>query len=513
MTCRMAVLAWVLAVLLSGCSATRALCPLEGGRPWVEVKSPHFSVRTNLDADTAEEASRELETLRMGLLQAWGEGFDPPGTVEVIVLRNRVELAEFTNVRIEGFSATTPDGPVLVMPGNGYAIGEDPTDLGTQAHELTHYLSQFSLVRQPRWLSEGLAMYMETIRVKADKSEVILGALHGLFGHAYRYGWLTLDELWDWDRRGLLSTAESRRYYASSWLWVHFFIARHGERFEDFQNRLIRGEDPRRAWDASFQGVKDLAGQLNAYVRGGRHVNYPTVTAPLPPIPDTRTTRLLEPAEVHAIRARLFLMTPGAAPPEERLEKAEREMAQALKEDPGNVTVTLLRIRSSADPARRLAMARELVERHPHSGLAWDALAQALDSFGNTDEEQEEARLRAVELLPDSVGAQNGLASYYARTLQPEKGLAAAQRALALAPGNAAVLDTYSTLLFQLGRCQEALATQQVAVQVLYEGISPRLQQTVMDTLARYEAVCGAAPKTQAPVPASAGPALAPSAH
>jgi tetratricopeptide (TPR) repeat protein len=206
-------------------------------------------------------------------------------------------------------------------------------------------------------------------------------------------------------------------------------------------------------------------------------------------------------------------MTPGSAPPEERLEKAEREMAQALKEDPGNVTVTLLRIRSSADPARRLALARELVERHPHSGLAWDALAQALDSFGNTDEEQEEARLRAVELLPDSVGAQNGLASYYARTLQPEKGLAAAQRALALAPGNAAVLDTYSTLLFQLGRCQEALATQQVAVQVLYEGISPRLQQTVMDTLARYEAVCGAAPKAQAPVPASAGPALAPSAH
>jgi tetratricopeptide (TPR) repeat protein len=509
----MAVLAWVLAVLLSGCSASRALCPLEGGRPWVEVKSPHFAVRTNLDEDTAEEASKELETLRQGLLQAWGEGFDPPGTVEVIVLRNRQELAEFTNVRIEGYSATFPDGPVLVMPGNGYAIGEDPTDLGTQAHELTHYLSQFSLVRQPRWLSEGLAMYMETIRFKADKKEVILGTLHGVFGDAYRYGWLTLDELWEWDRKGLLSTAESRRHYSSAWLWVHFFISRHGERFEAFQNRLIRGEEPRRAWEESFRGLKDLDGQLNAYVRGGRHVNYPTITAPLPPVPDSRTLRYLEPAEVHAIRARLFLMTPGAAPHEERLEKAEREMAQALKEDPDNLPVTLLRIRSSADPARRLELARRLVERHAESGLAWDALAQALDSSGYTGEEQEAARQRAVELLPDSVGAQNGLAGYYARTSQPEKGLAAAQRALALAPGNAEVLDTYSTLLFQLGRCQEALAAQQVAVQVLYEGVSDRLRQTVQDTLARYEAVCGGAPPALAPRPAAGSPAMAPAAH
>ncbi|AKQ67658.1 TPR domain protein [Myxococcus hansupus] len=507
----MALLGWLLA-LLSGCTSTRALCPLEGGRPWVEVRSPHFSVRTNLDTPTAEAAAQELEMLRQGLLQAWGGNFDPPGTVDIILLHNRSALEEFTNIRIEGFSTRTEDGPLLVLAGHAYALTEATADVTTQAHELTHYLSELALVRQPRWLSEGLAGYLETIALRPERREVILGRLHDAFyTQVSRHGWRTLDELWEWERKGMLSTAESRQYYASSWLWVHFFITRHSTRFEAFQKRLMRGEHPRQAFDAAFQGAKDLSGELNGYVRHHGHVNYRTTTAPLSPVKCLLTTRPLRAAEVHALRAQLFLMTPGAAPMEARLPHMEREMAEATREEPGNVDVMLLRLRSTEDPFRRLALARELLAMHPVSGHAWMALAQALDAAGYTSEEQEAARRRAVELLPDSVSAQNGLAGYYARTAQPEKGLAAAQRALTLAPGNASVLDTWSTILFQLGRCPEALEAQHLAVDMLHEGTPQRLRRTVNDTLARYQAVCGetspaggehlpmAAPASQAP--------------
>ncbi|WP_338867485.1 DUF1570 domain-containing protein [Myxococcus stipitatus] len=475
----------------------RALCPMEGGGAWVEVRSPHFIIRTDLDVESAEVAAGELEMLRQGLLQAWGGGFDPPGTVDVIILRNREELSEFTNVRIEGFSATTSDGPLLVMAGNSYALSRDAVDKSTQAHELTHYLSQFALVRQPRWLAEGLASYLETITLKPERREVVLGALHGPFlDYVQRNGWRSLDELWEWDDRALMSSAESRQHYASAWLWVHFVISQHSERFGHFQQSLMRGEEPRRAWEKSFQGVKDLAGKLRDYALGGLSARYPLVTAPLLPVSNDILTHPLEPPEVHAVRTQLILMTPGPAPAEVRMEKAEWEMAQALKEDPGNITVALLRIRSLGDPDQQLHAAQALVERSPESGLAWNALAQALDAAGDATEAQEAARLRAVELIPDHVGAQNGLARYYARTAQPEKGLAAAQRALALAPGNASVLDTYSTILFQLGRCHEALSTQQFAVEMLYEGTPERMRQTMNDTLARYEAVCGASAGT-----------------
>lgn len=470
---------------------------MEGGGTWVEVRSPHFIIRTDLDVESAEVAASELEMLRQGLLQAWGGGFDPPGTVDVIILRDREELSEFTNVRIEGFSATTSDGPLLVMAGNSYALSRDAVDKSTQAHELTHYLSQFALVRQPRWLAEGLASYLETITLKPERREVVLGALHGPFlDYVQRNGWRSLDELWEWDDRALMSSAESRQHYASAWLWVHFVISQHSERFGHFQQSLMRGEEPRRAWETSFQGVKDLAGKLRDYALGGLSARYPLVTAPLLPVSNDILTQPLEPPEVHAVRTQLILMTPGPAPAEVRMEKAEGEMAQALKEDPGNITVALLRIRSMGDPEQQLHAAQALVERSPESGLAWNALAQAQDAAGDATEAQEAARLRAVELIPDHVGAQNGLARYYARTAQPEKGLAAAQRALALAPGNASVLDTYSTILFQLGRCHEALSTQQLAVEMLYEGTPERMRQTMNDTLARYEAVCGASAGT-----------------
>lgn len=57
---------------------------------------------------------------------------------------------------------------------------------------------------------------------------------------------------------------------------------------------------------------------------------------------------------------------------------------------------------------------------------------------------------------------------------------------------------TWSTVLFQLGRCPEALEAQRRAADMLHEGTPQRLSRTVHDTLARYQAVCG---PTAAPAP------------
>lgn len=64
------------------------------------------------------------------------------------------------------------------MGGNGYVL-EDSPDLRLQTHELAHYLSNFVLLRQPRWLAEGLARYLETIHVKPSTNEVVLGRVSG----------------------------------------------------------------------------------------------------------------------------------------------------------------------------------------------------------------------------------------------------------------------------------------------------------------------------------------------
>jgi tetratricopeptide (TPR) repeat protein len=484
-------------LLATGCVGTRALCPDEGGRPWSEVRSKHFRIQTNMAPEAATSTALELEKYRRALLLAWGSDFDPPGTVDVILLRNQNELNEFTQGRAAGYATVTERGPLLVLGGNSYLLEGSP-DLRLQTHELAHYLSRFVLMRQPRWLAEGLAQYLETVHIKVRTNEAVLGRANGWdLGYVRAHGWLDLEELWQWDQRNPLSAAESQQHYSSAWLWVHYLLNIHPERFEDFQTRLARAEDPRRAWEASFRGVQDLKGELTTYVRTGR---YSILTLPLPPVPTEVDVRPLEAADAHALRALLYLRSPGERAVEQRLAEARREVAQGLKEGPANVNATILAMQLDEEPARQVEVARALVAAHPQDGRAWNLLAAQLAAKGEM-KEVEQARKRAAELLPDDAGILNSLAWHYVQTHEPAKGLAAAQRAVALAPGDSAILDTHAALLFQLDRCPEALGLQQRAMDTLHENASDAMRQELYKRLQAYEAKCGGAAPAAAAKP------------
>ncbi|WP_240359197.1 DUF1570 domain-containing protein [Pyxidicoccus trucidator] len=473
-------------VAATGCAGTRALCPQEGGRPWSEVQSTHFRIQTNLSPEAATTTALELEKHRRALLLSWGADFDPPGTVEVILLRNLNELSEFTQGHAAGFAGTTERGPLLVMGGNGYVL-EDSPDLRLQTHELAHYLSNFVLLRQPRWVAEGLAQYLETIHIKPSTNEVVLGRVNGWnLGYVKAHGWLDIDELWAWDQRGLLSQSEQQRHYASSWLWVHYLYNVHTERMEDFQTRLANAEDPKKAWEASFRGVQDLAGELRTYVTSGRGSVF---TLPLPPVPTKVDVRPMEAADVHAVRAMLYLRAPGELKREQRLEHAKREVAQGLKEGPNNVNATILATQLDKE-AVSLDAVRAVVKANPDNGRAWDLLADQLGPKGEV-KEAEEARKRAAELLPHDANILNSLAWHYVQVHEPAKGLAAAQKAVALAPGDSAILDTHAALLFQLDRCPEALGLQRRAMDMLHEKASDSMRTVLKERLQSYQAKCG----------------------
>ncbi|RKH14546.1 DUF1570 domain-containing protein [Corallococcus sp. CA053C] len=491
MTLRLGILGLAL-TLFSGCAASRALCPAEGGRPWREVRSTHFRVRTNLEEKAAAQSAVELEEFRRALLLAWGPDFDPPGSVEVVLLSNPRDLEEFTGGQFAGYAGQTPDGPRMVMTGDGgYLLPDAPGDKGVQAHELAHYLSAFALPRQPRWISEGLASYLETVTIKPSTRDVVLGrASLPMLAYVRAHGWLTLEELWQWDGKTQQSTAELQRHYASAWLWVHYLINEQGERFSALQGRLSRGEEPRRAFAAAFQGELEYQEAITNYVRLGR---YAITTQPLPPVPTQTQTRPLEPADVHVIRGLLFAEAPGSTAPAERQRKLDLELDQALKEDPTHVEAQRMRAEKLEKP-ERLKLAQLLVEKHPEDGRAWDLLASALDAQGDLSVQQEQARTRAAELLPDSPNAHNNLAWYYARTLQPQKGLASALRAVRLSPGNAFILDTQAALFFQSGRCPEAVAMERRALDMLHERASDEARQEIKRRLTEFETKCVPAP-------------------
>ncbi|WNG42203.1 tetratricopeptide repeat protein [Archangium violaceum] len=477
-----------------GCAGlrARATCPAEGGKPWREVKSTHFRVRTNLSAEAAEKTAVELEQFRRALLLAWDSEFDPPGEVEAIVLRNPEELEEFTDGNVAGFATTGENGPLLVMSGGSLLRGESSVDHRVQLHELAHYLSGHVFLRQPRWFAEGFASYLETLQFRGGPVKVILGRpSNWKLGYVRAQGWMSLEELWAWRTTDGMSKADRTRHYASAWLWVHYLMNVHGEQFADFQGRLARAEEPRQAFDASFQGVKDLAGGLRSYVDTGR---YAILTLPLPEVPSKVETRELDGAEIHAIRARLHLMNTGSATWEQRRQLAEKEVAQALREDPTNVSAVFLRSMLSEDESQRLALARELVKARPDSGRAWAMLGNALERSGGSAVEREQALMRAVELQPQDASVLNNLAWFYVGTNNPQKAFELAKRAVTLAPENPAILDTYAAVLFQSGRCPESLRLQRRALDMLHESTPEPRRRSFQDALDKYEQACGQPP-------------------
>ncbi|QRK14069.1 DUF1570 domain-containing protein [Archangium violaceum] len=452
------------------------------------MRSTHFRVQTNLNAEAAEKTALELEKFRRALLLAWDNEFDPPGEVEAIILRSPDQLEEFTDAKIAGFAGRGENGPLLVMSGDSFLMGESSADQRIQAHELAHYLSSFVLLRQPRWIAEGFASYLETLYFKGASAEVILGRPdRWKLGYVREHGWLGLEDLWAWRAINGMSEIELTRYYASSWLWVHYLMNVHGEQFADFQGRLARAEEPRRAFEASFQGVKDLSGGLRTYVDTGR---YSILTILLPEVPSKVETRELDGAEVHAIRARLHLMAPGSATQEQRRQHSAQEIAQALREDPTNVSAVFLQAMLSEDASQRLALARELVKARPDSGKAWAMLGDALRQSGGPAEEQEQALRRAVELQPQNATVLNNLAWFYVGSENPQKAFELAKRAVALAPADASILDTYAAVLFQSGNCPDSLRLQRRALDVLHESTPESQRRILQDRLDKYERAC-----------------------
>jgi len=473
-----------------------ATCPDKGGQQWREVNSPHFRVSTDLGLRVARFTALELEQLRTALLLAWGGQVDPPGQVEVIVVRSNAELEEFTlGTPLEAFLDSSGRSPLMVMAGEGEFLLQQPEALQVQAHELAHHITRFVMVRQPRWLTEGLATWLQTVQFSSLRRKASFGEIHPGFAQYVRnHRPLPLEQLWAWEEHPYLSRAEILPYYASSWLWVVYLRDRHPQRFRDFTDRLARAEEPRRAWEEAFQGVTGLEEELRKYEPLGEE----QLTVELPRIHPEFEVKTLDCAEVHTLRARLFLRSPGPRSLGERLRLSTREIEEALREDPTNVSAVLLQASFTAEPEQRLALARALVQARPESGPAWSLLGQSLQEANAPAAEQERALQRALTLAPEDVDALVAMAWLHTEQGQTAEGLAKAERAVQLAPGRASTLEAYAALLFQAGRCAESVTAQQRAIGVLGGHFTEALREAAEATqaamqrkLAEYARHCG----------------------
>jgi tetratricopeptide (TPR) repeat protein len=499
----------VLATLNLACVAGPRFtkCPGEGGRAWLELDSEHYTLRTDLPPEEATLAMTYLEQTRAAMLAAaW------PGAlrkemvkVNVYVLADSAEFEGLFPRRVQAFFLKDDNEPTILLHGEPRSWQRRFTGLSDASssplrHELAHHLSTYFLLRQPRWLSEGLAEFLETMKLSEDGRTVVLGTpnLHAVSD---------MKTLLDASERGMLEepwriqdllTWETTKEddpdwkaaarYSGSWLLVHWLYNILPSRFAEYQAQLARGADPQAALRDSIPELyfKGVEADLLKYLRGG---SYQEFTVQVPPVSGSFAERPLEHSEAHAIRAKLAALAAAMARQEERARTraalAEAELAEALRLEPDGVLALQVKA-EDAPPAERLDIARAAVKAHPDTAEAWLLLAAALPPIERAVAEREAAYKKALELSPRSARAANGLAWLYVTQQRFPEALPVARRAVALAPWSPDILDTYAMAAAGTGACAEARQAEQRAIDLLQENPEPELEKQLRSRLAAF---------------------------
>jgi hypothetical protein len=373
----------VLAIGLLGACAHGPATASANTAGWHAVKTPHFRVYTDAPEAQARAQALRLESLRASLLLAFPPGTDTPLPVEVVVFASRDALSWFVSPRQLGYTRYSDSELRIVMSAEAFADGESQFT-ATVAHELTHYLSQYAVKQQPRWLAEGLATFLETLTLTADGRAVFgrapyakLVLVRQLFGQERSvYGQReTMPWLWQWSAlplaqvRALPEDQESGSY-ALAWAWLHLLMNQRRPQLDAFFAGLNRGEAPQDAFTRAF--AADPPGSLEARLRAYVFTNMPGWSLMQPDVSQMalEVTPLSE-AAVHALRAKLFVR--DRPPVQEPQRFIDFELNEALRLDPKQTDARELRAEQAQDYAAAKQLALETDD-----DTAWALLAQLL---------------------------------------------------------------------------------------------------------------------------------------
>jgi hypothetical protein len=458
----------LLAVLLACAHGPK---PVEPER-WRELQTEHFVLRTDLPAGDAHRVAVELEEVRAALLAAgWHSSIEKAGRTQVIALADGRELEEYALKGIEGFVANDAFGePIMVVNGD-----QDPEEQRFLKHELAHVMSNEFLVRNPRWVAEGIACYLETLRFDRKAGKVVVGE-----PGRERVEYLTyhpVPSFWSVMRTGReaerMSASEGWAFETSAWALVHWLVDERGKDFDAMLGRLARGEDQYFAFAASFPDLDEAAMRagVGAWLKHGKVRIF---VADAPRWTGAVRDRALPRAEVHAILADLMRLSPGYPGTPERDLRKRSLLSLALAEDPGHPLA--LRLAESADASAATAS-------HPDDWRAWLLLA-------DRNNHDLAASLRAAGLAPDNPTVLARLALAEENAGKGGDALRHAARAVELSPGRSDLLAVFATVLAANGRCPDGNSYAQRALDVLPDGAGPPAVAALVQTQKAIEEHC-----------------------
>ncbi len=296
----------------------------------------------------------------------------------------------------------------------------------------------------------------------------------------------------------LLGGQGGYEFQSAAWLLVFYLANEYRPMLDDYIGRLARREEARAAFAASFPGLDaaQLARQAGRYraslAVGEEKIRLREVR--LPSAKSEAQVRLVPAADVQAMRAQLFFLSPGLPRVSAHLSQARAAAEDALRADPSQplALAVLLALPESAAAPPPVDRIRAAAAARPG-----DFRAQMLLAFAVGPQQPEERRAalaRAAQLAPENGAVLNALAWHDLTHGRASEALAVAEKAASLAPGRAAVLDTLATALAKSSRCAEAARVEERAVELSAEHASGELRRRLLARLDAMRAACAALP-------------------
>ena len=477
-------------LLLTGCATFRGTTH-PTVQPWRRVTTANFVVMTDLEEQHAVEAASELERTRAALLAALAK-LEVPDLVRVrvFVLKSEADFRGlFENQRAALFDTGKRPAFYLLGPAANWSTrdnGQNPSALIVR-HAMAHQLADAIFRRAPAWFHEGLAQFLETVRIAEDGQSVVVGTSQANKLASLRsMPYIPLDKTLRWSHgsTGFRNTWETE-WNATSWLFFHWLYNKKGETLSAFQQALAKGDDPDAAWMSAYPDfdAADVAPIIAQYA--GRDL--PVVTRPLAGSKPGVSIELMGESEVHAVRGEILLTAGnrGATGTGRLLIEGRREVRMSMAVDPTNIDALTLDTWTSAGD--RLALVRRAVAAHPHDGTALALLAR----LSHNPEEEDLLLDRAIQASPDDPYVLSDLARYLLSQKRKQRARTASARALSRAPYDPAVIDTYAEALVRNDRCAEAIAEEERALLRSREGGSLLFTQ-LTERLGEFTASCQA---------------------
>jgi hypothetical protein len=289
---------------------------------WATATTLHFDVHTPMSAAVAEAYAQQLELVYTAMIALMFPRVDLPPT-EVLVFEHRVS-AQDTVADSSGQSRERrPAGGVMVLidrerhTTQRSAVNKFSTPWQVQAaHEIAARLVKQAIPHAPAWFRTGVERYLETVQVEPGMAK--FGRREPLLEAELTAGRvIPLGQLLD-DTNESFHHDWPRSHEASAWGFVNYLLTGEGgtlrPKFDIIAAALEadRQGNSRIAIEAAFPNVP--LGALENKVRDydvrvlGRTTMFPTLSIPLPPVPDARGTA--SPTATDHVRGLLLAVKP-----------------------------------------------------------------------------------------------------------------------------------------------------------------------------------------------------------